>query len=85
MSLLVSLNLNSEKEFSMSIDFIKAAKEFVTHDLKMTIMCGPLSTLEARLDAALERSFRMMEHVIRHELDVKPDEWKRIDGKDTPK
>lgn len=53
------------------LDYIKMAKEFVESDLHMTIMCGPLSTMEQRVKEAIQRNFELMEKAIRFDLEQK--------------
>lgn len=52
-------------------DYIKVTKDFVESDLKMTIMCGSLNTLEQRLKEAIDRCMGMMEKAVRFDLEQK--------------
>lgn len=50
-------------------DYIKVTRDFVESDLKMTIMCGSLNTLEQRLKEAIHRTMDMMEKAVRFDLE----------------
>jgi hypothetical protein len=53
----------------MDFDYVKVTRDFVESDLKMTIMCGSLNTLEDRLRESIGRCMDMMEKAVRYELE----------------
>lgn len=52
-------------------DLVKMAKDFVESDLRMTVMCGPLSTVEDRLREAIARNTELLEKAVRLEIQNK--------------
>lgn len=58
-------------ELPKDIDLVRMAKESIESELKLTIMCGPLTTLEDRLRIAISRSAELLEKAVRLEIQNK--------------